>query len=58
VVLDSEGVETWLDPEPDGARLAAIPERARLAPMEARKVSRRVNSPANEGADLIQPADD
>lgn len=49
---------TWLDPgmtdvEALQALVGPYPERL----MEARAISRKVNSPANDGPDLIEPAD-
>ena len=55
-IIRPEDYASWLDPEvSDVVRLQGMlvpyPERA----MEAYPVSRRVNSPANDGPDLIEP---
>lgn len=57
VVLDGDGVDAWLDSEaqPDGLQglLAPAPDGV----LEAVPVSRRVNSPANDGPELIRPVE-
>jgi len=57
VVLDVEAIESWLDPRSGGEDLSAAVASADETPFEAVAVSRQVNSPANEGPDLIRPAD-
>ena len=57
VVLDAAGVDAWLDhatgPEALQALLAPAPDGV----LRAVPVSRRVNSPANDGPDLIRPVE-
>jgi putative SOS response-associated peptidase YedK len=57
VVLGSEGVQQWLDPNMDEERLRLLADEARRAPLEAVRVSRQVNNPENEGPDLVRPAE-
>ncbi|RMH21241.1 MAG: SOS response-associated peptidase, partial [Gemmatimonadetes bacterium] len=54
-VLDGEAREAWLDREADPERLKALlgPYRG---PLDLRPVSTLVNSPANEGPELLDPA--
>ncbi|MFC4602488.1 SOS response-associated peptidase [Rhodococcus kronopolitis] len=58
LVLGDGQWDRWLDPdaEPD-AELLAGPSAAEVAGIEIRRVSQRVNSVANDGPDLIAPAD-
>ena len=55
VILDPADEETWLraDPEPAAELLSPYP----AAEMTAHPVSTRVNSPANDGPELIEPVD-
>jgi len=57
VVLSPEGVEQWLSRDLPGGALETLVEAARQAPLSATEVSRRVNNPANEGPELIEPVD-
>jgi putative SOS response-associated peptidase YedK len=50
VVLSREGAEAWLA-RPDGGLLVPAPEQW----LAAREVSRRVNSVANDGPELLEP---
>ena len=52
VILRQQDEDVWLDKEADTARLVAYTADE----MEAYLVSRAVNSPANEGAELMQSA--
>ena len=59
VILPPERYDLWLDTEVEGGRqllslLMPYPAEA----MEAHPVSPRVNSPRNEGPELIVPAGD
>ena len=56
VILDADGIDAWLNPDSADADLATIFGGAATPPLEAVEVSRRVNSPANEGPELILPA--
>lgn len=58
VVLDPSSMETWLNP--DNADTEALRSLLQPAPAEdwvLQPVSRRVNSPANDEADLLEPLD-
>ena len=57
VVLDSGAVAVWLDPGAGDAELSGAIAAATATPFETTTVSRRVNNPANEGPELIRPAD-
>jgi len=54
VILEQEDEQVWLDNEADSARLLALLVAYPADEMEAYPVSRAVNSPANEGAELLQ----
>lgn len=55
-ILNPDDFETWLDPkEADAARLGDVLDRAGKAVMTFRPISKAVNSPKNEGKDLIEP---
>jgi putative SOS response-associated peptidase YedK len=54
VILQQEDEDIWLDKETDSARLLALLVAYPADAMEAYPVSRAVNSPANEGAELLQ----
>ena len=56
VIVDEQAAARWLDPATDAAELTAVLEGVTSIALDAVEVSRRVNSPANEGPDLIQPA--
>jgi len=56
VVLNSGAVGVWLDPAADDADLSGAIASAAETQFETTTVSRRVNSPANEGPELILPA--
>ena len=55
VILRQEDEDTWLDKEADPTQLLALLKAYPADKMEAYPVSRAVNSPANEGAELMQP---
>jgi putative SOS response-associated peptidase YedK len=57
VVLSTDRSRVWLDPQSGPADLSAAVAAAAGTPFRSVAVSRRVNSPANEGPELIQPAD-
>jgi putative SOS response-associated peptidase YedK len=54
--VPTEGFDAWLD---TGSRDAAAPGRCLAAPdpaaFDSWPVSRRVNDPRHEGADLVEP---
>jgi putative SOS response-associated peptidase YedK len=54
VILRQEDEDVWLDEETNPARLLALLKAYPADAMEAYPVSRAVNSPANEGAELMQ----
>jgi putative SOS response-associated peptidase YedK len=54
VILRQEDEDAWLDKASDPARLLALLKAYPAEKMEAYPVSRAVNSPANEGAELMQ----
>jgi putative SOS response-associated peptidase YedK len=54
VILQQEDEDVWLDKDADPARLLALLTAYPANAMEAYPVSRAVNSPANEGAELMQ----
>jgi putative SOS response-associated peptidase YedK len=54
VILRQEDEDAWLDKASDPARLLALLKAYPADKMEAYPVSRAVNSPANEGAELMQ----
>lgn len=57
VILPHEAVLDWLDEKPrDGAELSAWLKPFPASEMLAHPVSRRVNTPANDSPDLVQPA--
>ena len=58
VILDPDGVETWLDQETSAQELGGL-----LVPMadgllDCHQVSRKVNSPKNNSPDLLNPVVD
>ena len=55
VILRQEDEDTWLDKEADPTQLLALLKAYPADKMEAYPVSRAVNSPTNEGAELMQP---
>ena len=55
VILDAAGIDEWLDPAAKPERLTPLLAPAPDGVLEARAVSRRVNSPANDGPELILP---
>jgi len=55
VILRREDEQVWLDKEADSAQLLALLQAYPADKMVAYPVSRAVNSPANEGAELMQP---
>ena len=57
VIIPPEAYQRWLDPTADAAAtLAPLLDAETGAGLEAHPVSRRVNSPRNEGAELTAPA--
>jgi len=54
VILRQEDEDAWLDKGSDSAQLLALLKAYPADKMEAYPVSRAVNSPANEGAELMQ----
>jgi putative SOS response-associated peptidase YedK len=55
VILRRDDEDIWLDKETDPARLLALLRAYPADEMEAYPVSRAVNNPANEGAELMRP---
>ena len=55
VILPATTWSRWLDEAARGTPLTELLVSFPAAQMEAFPVSRRVNSPANEGPDLIEP---
>jgi putative SOS response-associated peptidase YedK len=55
VILSRADEDAWLDQASDSARLRSLLAPYPAAEMEAFAVSRAVNNPANEGAELMQP---
>jgi putative SOS response-associated peptidase YedK len=55
-ILDGTGVDRWLDPEAGPDELVSLLEPVADDTLRAVAVSRRVNSPANDDAGLIEPA--
>jgi putative SOS response-associated peptidase YedK len=56
VVLDSDAIRVWLNPESADDDLSAAVAASQGTPFDAVPVSRRVNNPANEGSELVVPA--
>ena len=57
IIVPEDAYAAWLDPNSDpAALLAALVAGEPPLPLDAYAVSRRVNSPRNEGAELVQPA--
>ena len=56
VILSDEGAERWLDPSTPPADLQSLFVPAPEGSVEAYAVATRVNSPANDAPDLIEPA--
>lgn len=54
VILRQEDEQVWLDKEANPARLMSLLSAYPADEMEAYTVSRAVNNPANEGAELMQ----
>jgi len=54
VILHRDAEDVWLDKETDSARLMSLLSAYPADKMEAYPVSRAVNDPSNEGAELIQ----
>jgi putative SOS response-associated peptidase YedK len=57
VILDAAACDRWLDPKTKPVELAAMLEPFSAAAMIATRVSRRVNSVANDDAGCIAPAE-
>ncbi|MFN8502176.1 SOS response-associated peptidase [Kouleothrix sp.] len=55
-ILRREDEDAWLSKDSDAARLMGMLEAYPADAMEAYPVSRAVNSPAHDGAELMQPA--
>jgi putative SOS response-associated peptidase YedK len=55
VILRRDDEDVWLDKATEPARLMALLVAYPAEEMEAYPVSRAVNNPANEGAELMQP---
>ncbi|MEJ2513704.1 MAG: SOS response-associated peptidase [Gammaproteobacteria bacterium] len=55
VVLDAPARDAWLDPASPPELLQGLLEPAEDAPLAAHPVSRKVNSPFNESAELLDP---
>ena len=56
-IIEADDFEEWLDPRTGTERLLALARRAYDGPFDHWRVSKRVNSPRNEGADLVRPLD-
>ena len=54
MILRHEDEDVWLDKESDPAQLLALLKAYPADKMEAYPVSRAVNSPANDGAELMR----
>lgn len=54
-IIEPDDFEEWLDPGTATERLLALARRAYEGPFDHWRVSKRVNSSRNEGADLVQP---
>lgn len=58
VILGREDDAAWLDPgNQDAAGLLAMLKPADAAPWTMHPVSRQVNSPRNDGPDLLEPVE-
>ncbi len=57
VLLDAHGVDAWLDPATGPEALQTLLAPAPDGVLKAVPVSRYVNSPANDGPELIRPVD-
>ena len=57
-ILEAGDCNTWLALDTPQDRLLALARRSHEGPFERWPVSRRVNSPRNEGPDLTQPLDE
>jgi putative SOS response-associated peptidase YedK len=55
VILRRDDEEAWLDKQTQSARLMSLLVAYPAEEMEAYPVSRALNNPANEGAELMQP---
>jgi putative SOS response-associated peptidase YedK len=55
VILDPADYAAWLDPKTPAADIAALLRPAPAEPMEAYPVSTLVNSPKNQGPELVAP---
>ena len=55
VILHREDEDAWLDKGADPKRLMSLLTAYPTSAMEAYPVSRAVNNPANEGAEMMQP---
>jgi putative SOS response-associated peptidase YedK len=54
-MLLPEHVDPWLDPDQEAGRLTSLLRPYPAGEMEAYPVSARVNSPANDSANLLDP---
>ncbi len=57
VILDATGRDRWLDPKTEPAELNGMLEPFPAEAMTATRVSRRMNSPANDDPACIEPAE-
>lgn len=57
VILDSAARDRWLDPQAKPAELTGLLKALPVETMTSTRVSRRVNSPANDDAACIEPID-
>ena len=53
-ILLGDAVDRWLDPEPPEAELVDLLEPVGDEALDAHEVSREVNNPGNEGAELVE----
>lgn len=58
VILEPEGVETWLDAESSPSALGALLVPMANGRLGSHPVSRKVNSPKNNSSDLLDPVVD
>ncbi len=55
VILNADTGRAWLDPETDAADLQNLLQPYAGSDLDGHPVSTRVNSPRNQGPELIQP---
>ena len=56
-IIEADDFEEWLDPGTGTERLLVLARRAYDGSFDHWRVAQRVNSPRNEGADLVRPLD-